>query len=291
MNGNLAAMSVAIMAMAFMNVGQSIQKLGSDRWFGKKPAGLILWALGILTTTVSSFVTMWAVSLGDVSLVGAMAGTGLPFVVLFSILVLKEPIGPVRQYLGIVVILVSAILIGLFKAPGPEGVMYPIRVWILLGTVLLAFVIIIIVSRIKHGRVSGFWLSALAGCLRGFVPLFQKLAVSPLGKEAAPDWTWLTGLPDWLERTVRSLVNPYTLTWMVVVTISMVIFQFAHHRDTAMRNIPSFTVAFVLLPVIGGVLCFAEGISLVLVVGVTGILLGNSMVTRQGRGLVIRQEA
>ncbi len=264
-----------------MNTGQSVQKLGSDRFHTKKRGGLPLWGTGILMTTTSSFITMWAVSLGDVSLVGAMAGTGLPFVVAFSILILKEPVGPFRQYLGVAVILVSAVFIGLFQVPGPGNVYLPLRVWILLAAVTVGFAAVILVNWKTSGRVSGFWLSALAGSLRGFVPLFQKLAVSPLGRAAAPKGPWLSNLPAALEGPLRTLLNPYTLVWMLVVTISMVIFQFAHRLDTAMRNIPSFTVAFVLLPVIGGVLCFGEGLSLVLAAGVSGILIGNIMVTRQ----------
>ena len=281
MNTNPAAMLVAILAMAFMNIGQAVQKLGHDRWHTGKRAGLPLWGSGILMTTTSSFVTMWAVSLGEVSLVGAMAGTGLPFMVLFSMLVLREPAGPIRQYLGIVVILVSAIFIGLFKNSSPAPVVYPLRVWLLLLISTGGFILTIMFSALKDGRVSGFWLSALAGSLRGFVPLFRKLAVSRVGSDTSPDWRWLEGLPSWMVNPARALMNPYTLIWMIVVTGSMIVFQFAHRLDTAMRNIPSFTVAFVLLPVIGGTICFGEGLSPVLIGGVAGILAGNIMVTRQ----------
>ncbi|MFP4536631.1 MAG: hypothetical protein ACLFNP_12960, partial [Spirochaetaceae bacterium] len=75
---NLFAVLLAFLAYAILNVSQATQKDGIDRIRRRRGYGWTVWWIGTVGTAVPFFMILGALNMGNVSLVGAMAGTGLP---------------------------------------------------------------------------------------------------------------------------------------------------------------------------------------------------------------------
>ena len=92
MSSTPLAVLVAFAGYSLLNISQATQKIGLGLYQTHRLKGALLWAAATGCTSVSVFIVLYAVSLGSVSVVGAMAGTGLASLVIFSGLVMKERI-------------------------------------------------------------------------------------------------------------------------------------------------------------------------------------------------------
>ena len=120
MHSVLLSILVAFGGYSLLNVAQASQKIGLARYKTHKLSGAVLWAAATVCTSLSVFVLLWAVSLGSVSIVGAMAGTGLASLAVFSAVVMKERIRGI-EIAGVAVIFGAAVLIGLFAEEAQAG--------------------------------------------------------------------------------------------------------------------------------------------------------------------------
>jgi uncharacterized membrane protein len=133
-----------------------------------------------------------------------------------------------------------------------------------------------------------------AGNLSGFVPLFQKVATSELGRTS----TFIPSLakqqlantnPDLISRIGSVLLNPYSLLWVALSIISTVVIQFAYKHDKAIRIIPAFSANYILIPVLLGFFCFKEILHPMQWLGALLIIIGVLVLTMP-RLLVYPQE-
>jgi multidrug transporter EmrE-like cation transporter len=132
----------------------------------------------------------------------------------------------------------------------------------------------------------------LAGALGGFIPLFQKISTSETGRRSsliniaggplAHDQDAGGGL---LREAGEIFANPYTIVWVALSVLSMIVLQFAFKKEKAIRVIPAYTSSLILLPVIGGIIFFGERLTAVQVAGVVVTLCGVVVITmrRDGR--------
>lgn len=287
LKSTLLTVLLALLGYSLMNFGQGLQKLGWDIAFpqgGKKPLkgkGWTLWGIGLACTAISILILLYAVSIGKVTVVGAMAGSGLIALTLFSHFVIKEKIGRFEM-IGVGLIILAGIMLGLFAEPPRDEVIRIPRLFIYFGAVCGGYVIAWIIAR-KRELMIGVVIGAFSGALKGFVPLFQKISDSDIGRNlsvvsANPDG-WFAGQPQWLVNLAELFGNPYFVIWFVVTNTSMVVFQFAHKWEKAIRFIPAFSANFILIPVVGGVLCFEETLHPLQWVGVGIILVGVYFIT------------
>jgi len=114
------SIAVSFLGYSVRNISQACQKIGLTLWSKSRLKGGVVWILGTFGTTGSLFIIMYAVSIGNVALVGVMAGSGLVSLSLFSWLVMKEEIVR-REVLGITLILIAAVLLGLFRRADSAG--------------------------------------------------------------------------------------------------------------------------------------------------------------------------
>jgi drug/metabolite transporter (DMT)-like permease len=236
--------------------------------------GGLLWVISLLGTSVAALIGWYAVSIGSVSLVGAMAGSGLASMALFSFLVLKERIRP-RELAGILLLAISAVMIGLFqKQYTPEEPLLR-RLFLFLGILSGAAASAWLAARGRHGVV-GPVVAGFAGALGGFVPLFQKASASEIGRT----YSFLAFLEE--GHWVRAVANPFALVWIALSIASMVVIQFAYRHDRAVRLIPAFTSRSILVPVLGGVLVFDERLHVVQWAGIALVLAGLLLLTIRG---------
>jgi drug/metabolite transporter (DMT)-like permease len=266
---------LAFVGSSVLNISQAGQKLGLALMRRNRLRGGLLLTGSLLGTSVAALIGWYAVSVGSASLVGAMMGSGLASLTVFSALVLKEKIRG-REIIGIALLVGSGVLIGLFHRQRPAVEPSLLRLFLFLGSLSLAASLSWLAAR-RRSRIVGPIIAGFAGALGGFVPLFQKAASSATGRG-------LSFLAEVLEEGhwALAVAGPFTLLWVALSAASMVVIQFAYRHDRAVRLIPYFTSCSILVPVIGGVLGLGERLHALQWVGVALILVGLLLLTLPG---------
>ena len=266
---------LAFVGNSVLNISQAGQKLGLALMRRDRRRGTLLWIGSLLGTTVAALIGWVAVSIGRVALVGAMAGSGLASLALFSTLVMKEKIRA-GELAGIALMAVSAVLIGLFQRELPLEEPSLRRLLPYLAVPCAAALLAWLTLR-GRSRVVGPVIAAFAGVLGGFVPLFQKVAGSAAGRGSS-----FVALVLEEGHWAHAVVNPFTPLWILLSIASMAVIQFAYRHERAVRLIPYFTSCSILVPVLGGVLVFGERLQAVQWAGVAMILAGLLLLTLPG---------
>jgi drug/metabolite transporter (DMT)-like permease len=274
-NSSLLSLLLAFLGYSILNISQACQKLGLTLWPRRRLRGGLIWSTGTAGTSAAVFVLLAAVSLGSVALVGAMAGSGLASLALFSRFVLKEEFGR-RELAGIGVILAAAVLVGARSRPAAAVEPAFAALYLLLAAVCTFYVLLWITLSRTNG--AGLIIAGFAGALGGFIPIFQKVSTSQaarglslLGGRSAPGRV-STG-------TAQVLSNPYAAAWIALSLLSMLVLQFAHRREQAIRTVPAFAANTIVLPLLGGLAVFGERLHPLQWPGVAGILAGVMLLT------------
>ena len=290
----LLAIIIAFLGYSVLNISLAGQKIGLEAAEKKRSRGIFIWITATAGTSIAAFIVLYAVSLGSVALVGAMAGTGLASLALFSRFIMKEKFGA-RELIGVLIVIVAAFLIGGFTSRYTLKNINVVMLVVLLISVVVLYVIIIV---FLHGKreFSGIIIGGFSGALGGFIPMFQKVSTSDIGKNSfffkAPtvngsklNISTTGSLPGLLYRLSEVFANPYAAVWILLSIISVVVVQFAYKKDQAIRVIPAFSINYILVPVIGGVLVFKEELHLLQWLGVTLILTGMLLITVKSTGI------
>ncbi len=268
MNLTILSLLIAFLGYSVQNISQASQKIGFLKMKKDKKTGMIIWGAATIGTGLSTLILLVAVSMGQVSLVGAMAGTGLVSLTLYSRFVIKEIPGK-WEIAGVGSILISAVLIAVLAEDASRTVIEINLLIIKLIVVSIIYVFLWIIYK-KKKRVLCVVLGGYSGALGGFVSQFQKISTS-----GSLDGQLITGSLSGIE----TLLNPFTLFWILLSISSMAVLQFAHKNGQPMQVIPSFSANFILIPVIGGVTCFGEVLHPVQWAGVAVIIIGVLMIT------------
>ena len=261
-------------------IAQAGQKIGLATATKRRARGQAIWIFSTLSMPASIFLILYAVSIGNASLVGAMSGSGLASLAVFSHLYMRERITR-RELIGVFTIIAAALLIGFFRVEDAGGNPNLTALYIYFPAVCGTYLLLWLVFH-KRSRIVGIVIAGLAGALGGFVPLFQKISTSPLGLSRALlhfQFRNETALTTLLHRGANLLSNPWALTWIVISLISMVVMQFAYRRGKAIRLIPAFAANTIAIPVVGGVLTFSERLHVFQWIGVILILAGVLLLT------------
>jgi uncharacterized membrane protein len=287
MGWHLLSILVAFAGYSLLDLGKASQKLALGILGQRRLAGASLWLAATLATSVSSFLILYAVSIGSVVIVGAMAGTGLAAVTLFSIFVLKERPN-VREILGVAAVLIGPFIIGSFsQEPAPTRVLILHLFVFMVVAIALSMLSILLVT--AKPTLMGVVLSGFAGCIGGFVVMFQKVSTTAFAASSifldklSPDSPLrLAAEGSVVHRLVQVFANPYALTWILLSLVSMFLLQLSYKHDRAIRIIPSFAANSILVPIVGGVLVFREQLHPMNWVGVAVILIGVGLILSRG---------
>jgi uncharacterized membrane protein len=261
-------------------IAQAGQKIGLVTAAKRKARGLFIWILSTLSMPSSVFLILYAVSIGNASLVGAMSGSGLASLAVFSHLYMHERITR-RELAGVFTIIAAAILIGSFRVETAVAEPALTALYFYFPAVCGTYLLLWLVFQ-KRSRIIGIVIAGLAGALGGFVPLFQKVSASPLGLSRALlhfRFSNQTALTSLLQRGANLLSNPWALTWIVISLVSMVVMQFAYRRGKAIQLIPAFAANTIAIPVVGGLLAFSEQLHPFQWIGVILIFAGVFLLT------------
>lgn len=268
---------VAFLGFSVMNISQASQKIGLEMLPKKKGLGGFIWTLGLIGASAATFILFYAVAIGSVSLVGAMAGTGLASLTLFSIFVMKEKVGG-REILGVAVILVAAVLIGAFSKGGADSTVNLKASFIFMGATFLLYIILWI-ALAKKTQILGIVIGSFGGATGGLIPMFQKISASDVGQSRAFfDMAAYQGSPA-MKSILGAIANPYSIVWVCISLASIIILQFAYKKDKAIRIIPAYSATNIVLPLISGMLCFSERLNWIQWIGVAAILAGVFLIT------------
>ncbi len=274
MEAHHLSIAVAFVAYSLMDLGKAVQKQGLATAGKSRRRGFLIWAAGTVSTTVSSFLLLYAVSLASIVVVGAMAGTGLASLTLFSALVLKEKVGP-RELVGVAAILAGPFLLA--SVPPGAAATRPVveHLFLMMAGVVGGYGLLVLVLTTR-GRRTGAVVASAAGSLGGFTLIFQKVSTSELGRAssfvAGRD---LSAANDGLaSRILVVLANPYTLLWIALSILATLVLQLSYRHEAAIRMVPAFGVHYILIPVVGGLLFFREPSHPLQWLGIGLILLG-----------------
>lgn len=266
MSDTVFAALLAFAGYSLLNLGQAGQKIGLGIRADHPAGGWSLWVVATLATSVSFFIVFSAISIGAVSVVGAMAGTGLVSLAVFSRLVMGERLAA-KHVAALLAIVAGAAVVALFDV-GSRGQARIALLWGVLaaGTVVYSAAWL----ALRSGSGAGVALGGLSGFLGAYSQLFQELATAEL------DWS------QGLGPVVRTVVSdPITLVWAGLSVVSMVVIQFSYRHGQATQIIPVFTGNFILVPVIGGVIVFGESMGIVQWGGVALIVAGSIVLGRR----------
>lgn len=270
MNSHIISVLVAVGAYSLLDVSKAVQKIGISAYVTHRVRGSLVWMAATLGTTLSSFLVLYAVSMGSVVLVGSLSGTGLAAMLLFSRAVLKEKMGRQR------VIAVSAILLGPFLMAGVQiahpGAVTPLGLAAFAAGVFLAGAVASLALRNSRG--AGLTFAATAGSLSGLVVLFQKVSTVTAGRAASFIDGSLAEAPALVRDVAQVVVNPYTVVWILLSVLSTVVLQLAYRDEHVSRTVPVFGAGNILVPVVGGILCFGEVLHALQWMGVASVLAG-----------------
>jgi drug/metabolite transporter (DMT)-like permease len=259
MNNQLLSIIIAFIGSSMNNLAQALQKAGLDTPDKYRLKKWGTWGSGTCMMMIAPFIIQYATSLGGASLVGAMSGSGLVALTLFSYFVMKEKIGA-NELAGIGIILAASALIGVFSGGAAITSVMNLSSLILFMSVIMAAYIVFSIISLKLNKLAGIVLGGFAGAVAGFVTLFQKVTTSnPTGASSL-------------------FTNPFFYTWIVISLFAFLILQFSYKKDRAIRIIPSFSANFILVPVLGGVICFREALNFFQWLGVALIVCGALLI-------------
>ena len=269
----LVALVLAFFGYSVMNISQAGQKIGLEKKNDRAVAGWLLWTGATVGTLIGVFVVLAALSMGAVSLVGAMAGSGLVTLAIFSHFVMGESIGW-RDIGAIATIVAGSVLIGLFAAEQTESV--PRWIW------LHGFVVVLIVAYAigwlagGRGERAGIILGGFGGALAGASMLYQNAATITADVGALVSFPLRESLAP---ARLAGLINPYLFLWFALSMGAFFVLQIAYGRGKAIHVIPAFNVNFIAVPVIGGVIGFTESVRAMQWVGIAVIVAGTILLT------------
>lgn len=266
MTGPALSIILAFVGYSVLNIAQAGQKMGLARRARHKVKGWTLWTLATLATSAAFVIVLGAIALGSVSTVGAMAGTGLASLALFSHFAMMDRLD-LREIIAVAVVIGGAALVGVFAQERVAGETKVVLLWSILGGGTLLYTIGWVATR--KLSFTGAVIGSFAGFLGAYSQLFQKHATTEVS------------ILDGVGPFIRHLVtNPVTLVWVGLSVVSMIVLQFSYKHGRAIEIIPAFTGTFIAVPVIGGVLIFAERLLAVQWVGVALIAAGAVVLGR-----------
>jgi drug/metabolite transporter (DMT)-like permease len=266
MSGPALSVILAFLGYSILNIGQAGQKIGLAKRANRKVAGWSLWVAATLATSVAFFIILGAIALGSVSIVGAMAGTGLATLAVFSHFVMKDKLD-LREVIATVVVIGGAAVVGVFATERVTGETRVTLLWVILGGGAGAFIVAWIIAR--RASFAGTLIGSFSGFLGAYSQLFQKYVTTEI--------SILDGVGPFLRYLVT---NPVTLVWIGLSVASMIVLQFSYKHGRAIEIIPAFTGTFIAVPVVGGVLIFGETLLAVQWVGVALIAAGAIVLGR-----------
>jgi uncharacterized membrane protein len=261
-----------------VSLGKGLQKYGVEvltrprEMFKRRNLfKLFVWLLGTAGAVASAFFIFAACAYGPLTIVGALSGTGLVALVLFSVFVLKEPFGR-TEMLGIITIIIGTFLAGYFEGwdqianyriPNPLGRHFHTSNVVMMGLSIAAISAAMALYSWRSGfRYFGVIFGSISGFCGGISVFFQKGAML------------VCGCSDILADIPAALKNPFFYLFAVTGIGDFVITQYALSKSKAVTVVPCYQSFYMAIPVLGGIVAYYDSINLLQMLGIMLLLLG-----------------
>src|SRR5450759_268897 len=194
-----------------------------------------------------TFLHTIAVGLAPLSVVQPINAAGICLLVLLAVTRLKEKASMV-DWVGISAIVAGVIMLGvtLARSHAPTSAYRPVILWFFI-TLMIGVALTTLISAFtrKDDRMSSF-LGIGVGCLVGLTAIFTKMAWTDIGNR-------------WGEFRVAGFLFS-AFFWLAIATtlVSLVLFQVALQRGSAIVVVPLVTGFSNLIPIVVGFIAFRE---------------------------------
>jgi uncharacterized membrane protein len=268
--GVLGAVSVSL-GKGFQKYGVAVVTHPREMLRRKNLFKLLVWLLGTAGIVSSAFFIFAACAYGPVTIVGALSGTGLVALVLFSVFALKEPFGA-AEAVGIAAILIGTALAGYFEGwsgitghrlPNPSGLRIAVTHVVGMGLAATALAAAAAVYSWRSGnRYFGIIFGSISGFCGGLSVFFQKGAMLTCG------------CSDLFADIPAALRNPFFYLFAVTGILDFVVTQYALTRSKAVTVVPCYQSFYMAIPILGGIVGYYDGINAAQLLGIAFLLAG-----------------
>lgn len=280
MSGQSLGLFLGLLSYVLVNVGMGVQKQGAEvlshpRAALRTPRNrrlLAVWSVGTAMTTLAVLVQFKALELAPASVVASFGGFGLATLVVYSSLVLREPIGRLEMA-AIGLIVVGTGVAGYFGAGEADRAV--VR---LVPLALYCLAVIAVMgagtwwSLARRREAAGLCLALASGVLGGLAVMLQKAV-------AARSAAGAEGLAD---QASRMAGDPLLWLFVVGTTAAFVVMQLAFQYDRAVVIVPAYTVSSMLAPIMGAPAAFDEAMTPALLMGLSLLIAGVVLLARSG---------
>jgi uncharacterized membrane protein len=273
-NSLFFATLLGILQAILLNIGKGLQKTAIGRKElvtpRQKRINQFLWVLGTILIILSTFVIMQAEMFGYLPVISSMTGVGIISIVLFSYFFLKEQISRI-ELIGICLIIVGTFIVPLFSNTNPGGTMDTWRV-IFYSLFLMVFCVCIAIYAFKSGkRFFGIIFGTISGIAGGLSVIFQYAAMQfgPTGDLFTDIWIIVSTFPAIL----------YFILFAIGGVLEFLLTQYAFTNGKAIEVVPANQSFFIIIPIAGSAIIFAEQFNFIQLIGFISIILGVILCT------------
>ncbi len=262
-------------------LGKGFQKYGVEalgrpkQWFTREYGPrFLVWCIGTAGMVASTFLLFTACAYGPVTIAAALSGIGLVALAIFAALVLRERPSATELW-GIAAIVAGTALTGYFQpetATSASGIVSePIltgRLTVFSSVTIGASILATAYGLLAQGPQTGVVLGLVSGFCGGISVLFQKGAMLHCA------------CADLFADVPAVLRNPFFYPFVLFGILDFVTTQYALKRARAVTVVPCYQSFYMLVPIVGGMIGFAEELTGLQVLGLASLLGGVVLVSR-----------
>jgi len=265
----LFATLLGIAQAILLNVAKGMQKtaIGNKQPIDHRQRRInqFVWVLGTILIVISTFVLMQAEMFGYLAVIASMTGVGIISVVLFSYFILKEQIRR-NELIGICLIIIGTFAVPLFSNNNPGG---SIDNWgvTFYSVFLIIFCVSVAIYTFKsEKRFFGIIFGTISGIAGGLSIIFQYAAMrlGPSGDLFADIWIIVSSFPAIL----------YFILFAIGGILEFVLTQYAFTNGKAIEVVPANQSFFIIIPIAGSWVIFAEVFNIPQILGFISIVIG-----------------
>jgi uncharacterized membrane protein len=220
------------------------------------------WVLGFAATSVGWVLFVQATALGDISLVQPLMSSGDLMLVIMAVVFLKERLSGM-EWLGVLLTVLGALALALVAEDTQVTAYMGGRLIVLLGLVLLLAVALLLANR--RAQRPEVLLAVVVGLCFGAGSVLTKALTAESTGPGQSVMTW------------GVVLNPLLMAVVLANLAGLVLLQAAFQRGRAAVVVPLQLALANCVTVLGGVLVFAEHITLLRGLGIVLIVVGTTL--------------
>ncbi len=260
---------LGIFASVLMNVGKGVQKQkvevlkkGRAMFSPENRRDFRIWLFGVaMTVAAAGFYSASLKFTDKSSIIAALAGIGLIGLLIFAVLVLKEPLG-LREIASSALIIIGTGMISWFDKPLAEAQQYDLRSFIYVIICLVLFFGVLSIAGLKIEKFWGLAFGLIAGSFIGLGMILADMALVRSGGNL-----------------ITQFLNPWVYLAMLSGIMALSITQVAFFKGTAVLVVPTINSFVILTPLVVEYFTFGTALNLTQYTGAALVVVGIVILT------------